>query len=95
MRELRPGGLDLVLMDIDMPNLDGIAAVRQVMAENPELPIVMLTVSGLERDALAAVRAAAVGFLSKSLSPTAIVRALRDFTARARYRCREAWPRGC
>ena len=79
VRELRPGRLDLVLMDLDMPALDGIAATRQIMVEDPTLAVVMLTVAGMERDAIEAVRAGAVGFLSKSLSAMAIIRALRDF----------------
>src|SRR5919204_5796347 len=47
---LRPGGLDLVLMDIDMPVLDGIAATAQIVAKDPDLPVVMLTVSTLDLD---------------------------------------------
>jgi two-component system nitrate/nitrite response regulator NarL len=79
VRELRPGRLDLVLMDLDMPTMGGIAATRQIVVEDPALAVVMLTVAGMESDAIEAVRAGAVGFLSKSLSPTAIIRALRDF----------------
>ena len=79
VRELRPHGLDLVLMDVDMPCLDGIAATRRILAEDPGLPVIMLTVSTLDRDLFEATRAGAIGFLSKSLSPTAMVRALRDF----------------
>ena len=79
VRDLRPGGLDLVLMDIDMPGLDGIATTERIAAEHPELPVVMLTVSTLDRDLFEAVRVGAVGFLSKSLSPDALVRSLRGF----------------
>lgn len=78
-RELRPRGLDVVLMDIDMPVLDGISATEQISANDPDLPVVMLTVSTLDRDLFEAVRVGAVGFLSKSLSPDALVRALRAF----------------
>jgi DNA-binding NarL/FixJ family response regulator len=78
-RELRPDGLDLVLMDIDMPGIGGIEAARQIRAADPRLPIVMLTVSTVDRDLYAALEAGAVGFLSKSLAPAAIVRALRDY----------------
>jgi DNA-binding NarL/FixJ family response regulator len=78
-RELRPDGLDLVLMDIDMPHLDGMAAAAQLGIEDPGLPVVMLTLSTLDRDLFEAVRVGAVGVLTKSLSPAALVRTLRGF----------------
>src|SRR5207245_7276978 len=78
-RRLRPHRLDLVLMDIEMPKLNGIGAMQQIVASDPELPVVMLTVSTQEHDLFGAMRAGAAGFLSKSLSPTALIRALRDF----------------
>jgi two-component system NarL family response regulator len=79
VRELRPHGLDLLLMDIDMPVLDGISATAQITAEYPEISVVMMSVSTLDRDLFEALRVGAVGFLSKSLSPDALVRALRGF----------------
>jgi two-component system NarL family response regulator len=77
--ELRPDRLDLVLMDIDMPGLDGIAATQQLLTKDPDLSVVILTVSTQDRDLFQAARLGAVGFLSKRLSAAAIVRALRDF----------------
>jgi DNA-binding NarL/FixJ family response regulator len=79
VRELRPHGLDLVLMDLNMPRLGGIAATRSLLAEDPGLSVVILTVSTLDSDLFEAARLGAVGFLSKRLSGPAIVRALRDF----------------
>jgi DNA-binding NarL/FixJ family response regulator len=76
-----PVSLDLVLMDIDLPGMDGIGATRRVRAEFPDLPVIMLTVSTLDRDLIEAVEAGAVGFLTKSLSASALIRALRDFRA--------------
>jgi two-component system nitrate/nitrite response regulator NarL len=76
---LRPGQLDIVLMDIAMPKLDGIAATQRIIAADPSLPVVILTVSEHEDELLASVRAGAAGFLSKALSPEALTRALRDF----------------
>jgi DNA-binding NarL/FixJ family response regulator len=78
-RELRPHGLNLLLMDIDMPVLDGIAATAEINSTDPELPVVMLTVSLLDTDVVGALRAGARGFLSKDLTPSALVRTLRDF----------------
>ena len=78
-QELWPGGLDLVLMDIEMPRLDGIAAAKRILAELPGLPVVMLSALVDDEALLGAVRAGAIGFLSKSFSPDAMVRALRDY----------------
>jgi DNA-binding NarL/FixJ family response regulator len=79
VRELQPDGLDLVLMDLDMPGLGGIGATRRIRAEHPDLPVIVLTVSALDRDLIEAVEAGASGFLTKSLSAGALLRALRDF----------------
>ena len=76
---LRPLGLGLVLIDMDMPKLSGIEATRRITAADPSLPVVMIATSMTESDVVAAVRAGAVGFLHKNLSPSALVRALRDF----------------
>jgi two-component system NarL family response regulator len=76
---LWPQGLDLVLMDIDMTPVDGITAAERLTTAASDLPVVMLTVSTLDRDLFEAVRVGAVGYLSKSLSPEALVRALRRF----------------
>jgi probable rRNA maturation factor len=80
VRLLRPQGLDLVLMDIDMPGIGGVEATRHILAENPQLPVVMLTGSALDRDLFAALEAGAIGFLTKNLVPQAIGRALRDYS---------------
>src|SRR2546430_2612926 len=54
---LRPSGLDLVLMDIDMPVMDGLTATAHISATDPDLAVVMLTVSTLDRDLFDALRA--------------------------------------
>jgi DNA-binding NarL/FixJ family response regulator len=78
-RTLRPTGLDLVLMDLTMPGLDGVSATRELLAENPDLAVIMLTASLEESDLIDAARAGAVGYLSKTLTPTAMLRALLDY----------------
>jgi DNA-binding NarL/FixJ family response regulator len=78
---LRPNRLDLVLMDINMPVMDGIQATREIAARDPSLPIVILTVSALDSDLFAGIGSGAIGFLNKNLSPMSLVRTLRDFRA--------------
>ena len=76
---LRPHGLDLVLMDIDMPVMNGIDATAEIVATDPSLPVIILTVSILDRDLFAGIRSGAVGFLNKNMSAATFVRTLRDF----------------
>lgn len=59
---------DLVLMDIDMPDCDGLAATRLIKAEMPQIKIVMLTVSARDEHLFEAVKSGASGYLLKSQS---------------------------
>ena len=62
-RVLRP---ELILMDIEMPICNGLAATRLIKAELPEVKIVMLTVSSSDEDLFEAVKSGASGYLLKS-----------------------------
>lgn len=64
LRTLRP---DLVLMDVEMPECDGIEATRRVKAEFPDCRIVMLTVSQDDRHLFDAIKAGAAGYLLKGM----------------------------
>jgi DNA-binding NarL/FixJ family response regulator len=79
VHQLRPDALDLVLMDIDMPLMDGIEATEHIVTTDPALPVIILTVSSRDRDLFAGISSGAIGFLNKSLSPGALVRTLRDY----------------
>src|SRR5437016_10500023 len=59
VHRLYPYGLDLVLMDVNLPGRDGIEVTAELTAEFPELAIVMLTVSTLDRDLFESIRAGA------------------------------------
>lgn len=63
-RSLRP---EVVLMDIQMPGCDGLAATRLIKAEMPEVKVVMLTMSSEDGDLFEAVRSGACGYLLKTL----------------------------
>lgn len=65
VRETKP---DLVLMDITMPNCNGIEATRLIKAESPEVKIVMVTVSDHDADLFEAIKAGAEGYLLKDMS---------------------------
>jgi DNA-binding NarL/FixJ family response regulator len=69
---------DVVLVDIDLPRMRGTELVRELVARFPDMWVVMLTISRSERDLIGSIRLGARGYLSKDLSPDALVRALRD-----------------
>lgn len=73
-RRLRP---DLVLMDINMPNCDGLEATGRIKAQMPEVKVVMLTVSDDEQDLFTAVKRGADGYLLKDLQPEELFEQLR------------------
>ncbi|MGZ4153690.1 MAG: response regulator [Actinomycetota bacterium] len=69
---------DLVLMDLSMPDLNGIEAMRRIHQKQPQIPVVILTAhadAGVEREARAA---GALGFLAKGTPLEEIVLVLND-----------------
>ncbi|CAN5629297.1 response regulator transcription factor [soil metagenome] len=99
---LRP---DIMLLDIDLPGMGGLQLLQELAPRLPQTKIVMLTVSSSERDLLDAVARGAAGYLTKDLSPEALLRTLRGtqrgelamsrrFAARALRHFAEAARRG-
>ncbi len=76
VRELRP---DVVLMDLRMPQLDGIAATARITADAAldAVRVVVLTTFDEDEDVLAAIRAGAAGYLLKDVAPSALREAIR------------------
>jgi two-component system, NarL family, response regulator LiaR len=68
---------DVVLMDVVMPQLDGISATRQIVQSVPEQLVVMLTSSDETEMGFVGLRAGAVGYLSKDLDVDVLPQALR------------------
>jgi DNA-binding NarL/FixJ family response regulator len=63
-RKLRP---EFVLMDVSMPELDGVGATRQITAEMPDVKVVILTASDQDETLFDAIKAGAQGYLLKNL----------------------------
>ncbi|MEQ0564011.1 response regulator transcription factor [Amycolatopsis sp. NEAU-NG30] len=68
---------DVVLMDLRMPVLDGVAATRRLRAEHPGVRVIALTTFDDDEDVFAALRAGAVGYLLKDVSSARLVEAVR------------------
>jgi NarL family two-component system response regulator LiaR len=67
---------DIILMDVVMPGLDGVLATRKIVESNPDQLVVVLTAAGEDEFGLLALRAGAVGFLSKEIDIDALPQAL-------------------
>ncbi len=72
--ETRP---NVILMDLNMPVLDGVEAVRRLHVTQPQSHVLMLTVSEQEQHLFAAIRAGARGYLLKSMASDDLIEAIR------------------
>ncbi|MFK4728438.1 response regulator transcription factor [Agromyces mediolanus] len=77
LRLVRETPVDVVLMDVRMPGMDGIAATAELSARHPEIRIIVLTTFDLDEYAFAAIRSGASGFLLKDVRPQELVAAIR------------------
>ena len=78
VRQLRP---DVVLMDISMPVVDGIAVTRQITREFPSIAVMMLTMHHQDQQVLQAIKNGARGYLLKTASSQELARAIRGVHA--------------
>lgn len=69
---------DLVTMDITMPDMDGIAAVKEIMKLDSEAKIIMITSHGQEDMVIKSVQAGAVGYILKPISEEKLAAAIGE-----------------
>ena len=76
---------DLVVLDIAMPSLSGIDTIKEIKKENPELPVLMLSIYPEEQYALRAIKAGASGYLTKKAVPKELITAIRKVYSGGKY----------
>jgi len=72
---------DMVLMDITMPEMDGLTALREIRAIDPQARVVMLTALGQEAVVLEAVKAGAQDFVVKPFEPERVLNTINKVLA--------------
>jgi len=78
-------GLDLVLLDIAMPDQDGLEVLQILRREHPTLPVLMLSTYPEKQYAVRCIKLGAGGYLNKSADPDDMVAAVRKVAAGGRY----------
>ena len=74
-RRLEP---DVVLMDLVMPVVDGVEAIRRIRASQPQVRVLVLTSFGGEDQVFPAIKAGALGYILKDSTPSELVQAIRQ-----------------
>ncbi|MHA6799622.1 response regulator transcription factor [Bounagaea algeriensis] len=77
LQQLSATTADVVLMDVRMPHVDGVAATRELLADHRAPKVVMLTTYDLDEYAFAALRTGASGFLIKDADPEELLTSVR------------------
>jgi len=82
--------VDVAVIDISMPGLDGLEVAAQLLATYPDLPIIILTMHEEEQYVVRAVEVGVMGYVTKRSAPEQLVAAIRKVYGGARYLTEEA-----
>jgi DNA-binding NarL/FixJ family response regulator len=81
----RSSAPDVVVLDLNMPDVSGFEALKQLCAEHPDLPVLVLSVHAEDQYAIRVLRAGAAGYLTKESAPERLVEALCRVAGGGRY----------
>jgi len=85
LREVRAKKYDMVLLDITLPDQNGLEVLGQLRAVRPNLPVLMLSVHPEEQYAVRALKTGAAGYLTKDSAPEEMVAAIRTVYRGGKY----------
>jgi len=85
IRQARKQALDVVVVDISMPGMDGLEVISQLRAYIPQLPVIVLTMHEEEQYVVRAIEAGAMGYITKRSAPEQLVEAIRKVHTGCRY----------
>ena len=76
---------DVVLLDITMPNKSGLDVLKELHANSPRLPVLVLSMHAEDQYAVRVLRAGAAGYLTKESAPAKLVQAIRKVVRGGKY----------
>jgi len=85
LRLIKNEPCDVVLLDITMPNRSGLDVLKELHAESPRLPVLVLSMLPEDQDAARILRAGAAGYVTKESSPAKLVQAIRKVARGGKY----------
>ena len=85
LRKVLKNAYDLVVLDISMPGINGLEVLKQIQAQKPELPILVLSMHPEEHYAVRVIKAGAAGYLTKESASEELVKAIRKVSTGRKY----------
>jgi two-component system, NarL family, invasion response regulator UvrY len=85
IRVIKSGPCDVVLLDITMPNKSGLDVLKELHAESPRLPVLVLSMHPEDQYAVRVLRAGAAGYVTKESAPAKLVQAIRKVVRGGKY----------
>ncbi|PYS27629.1 MAG: DNA-binding response regulator [Acidobacteria bacterium] len=85
LKLIRGGACDVVLLDITMPNKNGLDVLKELRTEVPRLPVLVLSMHSEDQYAVRVLRAGAAGYLTKESAPAKLVQAIRKVVRGGKY----------
>jgi two-component system invasion response regulator UvrY len=85
LAKIRDDEFDVVLLDISMPGRNGLEILKEIKAERPKLPVLILSMHAEEQYAVRALRAGASGYVTKASAPDELIGAIRKVSCGRKY----------
>jgi len=85
LRKMREVNCDAVLLDISLPDMSGVDVLKQIHAEKPQLPILILSAYPEDQYAMRLIKAGAAGYMTKDSAPSEVVKALLRVAGGKKY----------
>ncbi len=85
LSKVRQRDYDIVLLDISMPGMNGLDTLKELKAQRPDLPVLVLSIHPEEQYALRVLKAGASGYLTKDSAPDELMTAIQKVSSGRRY----------